>query len=48
MYEARCDMFPDAAVFENTADDAYQAMHDVIVMMLEAYVETFGKVPGKV
>jgi hypothetical protein len=30
MYESRCDLFPDAVVFEDKAEDAVSAMCDVV------------------
>ena len=45
MYESRCDMFPDAAMFADTADKAYEEMTMMVPEMMEHYFETFGKLP---
>ena len=47
MFEARVDLFPDAAVYEDTADEAYENMRALIPEMTEAYIETHGHVPWK-
>ena len=45
MYEARCDLFPDAAIFADTADEAYEQMTVLVPELMESYFETFGRLP---
>ncbi len=47
IFEARVGLFPDAAVYADTVDEAYDQMRALVPDMTEAYIETHGHVPWK-
>lgn len=47
-FEARVDLFPEAAVYEPTADEAYNGMRALLPDLVEHYIDVHGHVPWKI